>query len=141
MSGRAGFLQPLLSSPHGKSLVVARTGQAIASTVTTAFDSASRRQGLLGRSALADGEALIIAPSGAVHTFGMRFAIDLLFVSRDGSVVKVHERVQPRRLSLCWRAFGVVELAAGRVGATGVRVGDRVKVRDETAQGTVMTIW
>jgi uncharacterized protein len=58
----------------------------------------------------------------------MRFAIDLVFVSRDGSVLKVHERVQPRRLSFCWRAFGVVELAAGRAGATGVRVGERVKV-------------
>ena len=46
----------------------------------TALDSKSRRKGLLGRDTLADRHALVLAPCGSVHTFGMRFPIDVLFV-------------------------------------------------------------
>ena len=64
-----------------------RTGQVVAATLEPAFDSASRKRGLLGRDGLPSGYALIIAPSNMVHTFFMRFNIDILIASRDGKVV------------------------------------------------------
>lgn len=124
------FLSPLLrdgSTPHVLENV--RTGAVVADHLLTAFDSASRRQGLLGRDSLPDGTALIIAPSNAVHTFFMRFSIDLAFVRRDGRVIKVRTAVGPRRLSAAIRAFAVVELAAGALARSGTESGDMLICR------------
>lgn len=128
---RPHFLQPLLRRVDaGAALCLrnARTGRPIATRVDTAFESSDRRRGLLGRDGLAAGHALVIAPTFAVHTFGMRFAIDLLFVSRDGRVVKVCRAVPRRRLAGAFGAFAVVELAAGQVEASDTRVGDSIEV-------------
>ena len=115
------FLLPLLKRPQARwSLVAGRTERVIASEVRTAFDSASRREGLLKQSAWPEGSALIIAPCQAVHTVGMRFAIDVLFVNRAGRVVKVRERVRPWRIAGALTAFAVIELPAGSLtGAVG----------------------
>ena len=108
------FLTPLLRSGAGNYVLEnVRTRRVVAAQLLTAFDSASRRQGLLGRDALAPGSALIIAPSNAVHTFFMRFAIDIAFVRRDGRVIKVRSAVGPRRVATSLRAFAVIELPAG----------------------------
>jgi uncharacterized membrane protein (UPF0127 family) len=127
------FLAPLLRAPDGAATLTAEGRGPIATTLVTAFDSASRRRGLLGRTTLAEHEALIIAPSNAVHTFGMQFPIDVIYARRDGRVVKVRERLRPRRLSGAWGAFAVIELAEGVVARTGVAVGDRLVV--ELARG------
>ena len=128
------FLSPLLrdeSTPHV--LENARTGAIVADRLLTAFDSASRRQGLLGRDSLPDGNALIIAPSNAVHTFFMRFPIDIAFVRRDGRVLKVKSAVGPRRLSAAFRGFAVVELAAGALARSGTISGDMLICRPAVA--------
>jgi uncharacterized protein len=124
------FLSPLLrdeSTPHV--LENARTGAVVADRLLTAFDSASRRQGLLGRESLPDGNALIIAPSNAVHTFFMRFPIDIAFVRRDGRVIKVRSAVGPRRLAAAIRGFAVVELPAGALTRSGTAPGDMLICR------------
>jgi uncharacterized membrane protein (UPF0127 family) len=118
------FLGPLLRDPAAPwTLVHAPSGRVLATTVRGAFDSASRREGLLKQSAWPEGSALIIAPCQAVHTVGMRFAIDVLFVDRGGRVVKVRERVRPWRIAGALTAFAVIELPAGTLGAV-VRAGD-----------------
>ncbi len=125
----ASFLTPLLKlpvAPH--TLVNTRTGQVIASNPTAAVDSASRRTGLLKHDRMPEGFALIIAPCNAVHTFGMRFAIDLVFVARDGTVLKVCHAVPRRRIAVSWRAFATIELAAGALGNE-THVGDQVVLR------------
>ena len=78
-----------------------------------AFDSTNRRTGLLEHDSLPEGSALIIAPSQAIHTFSMRFSIDMAFVAKDGLVLKVRQAVPPRRIAVSWRAFAVIELPAG----------------------------
>ncbi len=130
------FLTQLLGD-HAPSLVLrhARSGALVASTVEGAFDSDSRRRGLLGRDALASDEALIIAPCQAVHTFGMRFPIDILFTKRDGTIVKVREHVQPCRVSGAWSAFAVIELAAGIAARAAVRPGDRLELARRDSLG------
>jgi uncharacterized membrane protein (UPF0127 family) len=125
----ASFLSPILRAPGvSHTLVHQGTGAVVADRVVGAFDSASRRKGLLGLDSMPAGEALIIAPSNAVHTFFMRFAIDVAFAARDGRIVKVCSAVPARRLCIAWRGFAAIELAAGSLSAAGVTVGDFVCV-------------
>ena len=101
----------------------------MAASLEPAFDSASRKRGLLGRDALPPGHALIIAPSNMVHTFFMRFPIDVVFAARDGRVLKVRVNVPARRLVGALRGFAVIEMAANEVPASGTSTGDRLVVR------------
>jgi uncharacterized protein len=123
------FLSPLLR-PGASSLALTNTRhhRIVAHTLLTAFDSSSRRKGLLGRDSLPEGSALIIAPSQAIHTFSMRFSIDVAFVAKDGLVLKVRQAVPPRRIAVSLRAFAVIELPAGALEASDTRAGDRLQV-------------
>ena len=123
------FLQPLLKRAEGTAMLRnVRTGLLVATELETAFDSADRRKGLLGRAGLGPGQALIIAPTNLVHTFTMRFPIDILFVGKDGRVIKVRHAVPPRRIAGAWGGFAVVECAAGQVERSGTRPGDSIEV-------------
>ena len=123
------FLGPLLRPGAPPcALTNTRNNRTVARTLLTAFDSASRRRGLLGRDGLEDGSALIIAPSSAIHTFTMRFAIDVALVSKEGVVLKVRPDVQPRRIAGAWRAFAVIELPAGALERSDTRPGDLLQV-------------
>jgi hypothetical protein len=94
-----------------------------------AFESASRKKGLLGRDGLPAGHALIIAPSNMVHTFFMRFPIDVLVVARDGCVLKARRSVPARRLVGALRGFAVIELAAHELERSETVAGDRLVVQ------------
>jgi uncharacterized membrane protein (UPF0127 family) len=109
-------------------LVNERTGAAIATTVEHAATRATRRRGLLGRDGLARKTALILEPCAAVHTAFMRFAIDVVFVDRDGYAVKIVRDVQPWRMAAAARAHMVVEMAAGSLAPDDLVVGDRLSV-------------
>lgn len=109
-----GFLAPLADHPRRPHVLRnLRTGKIVASHLEAAFNPGVRRKGLLGRSSLAAGTALILAPCRAVHTCFMRFPIDIAFVSRSGRVRKVCRNVAPWRLAGSLRAYAVIELAAG----------------------------
>lgn len=124
---RRHFLVPLLQNDPGSlELRNDRNGRLIARTLMTAFDSRSRRQGLLGRGALPQSTALVIAPCNAVHTFFMRFAIDVIFADRSGTVVGIAHELRPWRIWIGLRAFAAIELPAGSARAVDVRAGDRL---------------
>ena len=73
-----------------------------------------RTIGLIGRAGLPEGQALWIQRCNSVHTFFMRFAIDLVFVDRDLVVKKTVKQVPPNRLVWpVWGATSVIELNAG----------------------------
>ena len=76
-----------------------------------------RMAGLAGLGAMAPDEALHIPRCRSVHTVGMRFALDLVWLDRRGAVVRVDRDVAPRRLRTCLRARSVVETPAGRAQA------------------------
>ena len=81
--------------------------------------------GLLGRKGLEPGEGLYIAPCNSIHSFFMAFPFDAVFVDRDWRVVHLMRAMRPFRLSpIVWRSHGVVELAAGTIGASGTEIGD-----------------
>ena len=122
------FLKPLLRDPHRQwALVNADTGTRVVSRVVAAVDSASRNKGLLGRTGLED-EALVIAPCNAVHTFFMKFTIDVVFTNREGRIVRVVPAVAPWRITGAWRGFATIELAAGTAARTGTLVGHRLEI-------------
>ena len=123
------FLDPLLrADPSSCALANDRSGRVVAGTLLTAFDSSSRRRGLLGRDSLPEGSALVIAPSNAIHTFFMRFAIDVAFVSRTGRVLKIRSGMPPWRIAGAWGGFAVIELAAGALARSDTRPGDTLHI-------------
>jgi uncharacterized membrane protein (UPF0127 family) len=109
-------------------IVNERTGQVVASSVEIASTRRARRKGLLGREGVAPGAALVITPCNAVHTFGMRFPIDVAFVDASGVVRKVVRGLAPWRIALSPRAAAVIEVAAGGLSESLIRPGDRVAV-------------
>ena len=124
------FLSPMLSGPDiPYQLTNVNRGTVLATSVEAAFDSASRNRGLLGRTGLPEGSAIVIAPSNSIHMFFMRFAIDAVFVARDGRVVKTCAGLRPWRIAFAWRAFAVIEGPVGMVARTGTLRGDTLAVR------------
>jgi uncharacterized membrane protein (UPF0127 family) len=100
---------------------------ALAHRVEIADHGPTRRKGLLGRKSLPAGEGLWIIPCEAVHTFGMKFPIDLVYIDRKKRVKKIRSAVPPWRVSACLSAHSVVELASGTVEMTQTRPGDRLE--------------
>lgn len=80
----------------------------------------TRMRGLLARPELRSGEGMLLRSCNMVHTVGMRYPIDVVFLGRDGSVLKVSASVAPRRARSHWRAHSVLELAAGEAGRRGI---------------------
>jgi hypothetical protein len=107
-------------------LINERTRQPVAMSVEIAATRTSRRRGLLGRDRLDEACAMVLAPCGAVHTVGMRFAIDVVFLDRQGYAVKVVHDLRPWRLALAPRARAVIEMAAGSLRWGHVLPGDRL---------------
>jgi uncharacterized protein len=107
-------------------LINESTGATVASHVELALDRSTRRRGLLGRSALAPMSAMLFSPCWMVHTAFMRFAIDVLFLDRQGRVVHVARELRPWRTAMCSRAHMVIELPARAAEKVDINVGDRV---------------
>jgi hypothetical protein len=98
----------------------------LASHADVADTSEKRRVGLLKHTSLAPGEGLWIAPCESVHTFFMKFPIDLVYLDKRLRVRKVRHAVRPWRLSACLTAHSVLELPAGSVAETGTVAGDEL---------------
>jgi uncharacterized protein len=102
-----------------------RTRQTVLGTsVEVANNGATRRKGLLGRSGLRSGEGIWIVPCESVHTFWMKFPIDVVYLDRNKKVKKVRSGVAPWRLSACLSAHSVLEFAYGTIHSTQTRPGD-----------------
>jgi uncharacterized membrane protein (UPF0127 family) len=99
----------------------------LADRVDVAATHAERAVGLLSRSSLEPGEALWIVPSRGVHTWGMRFAIDVVALDEAGTVVDCVSNLRPWRVRLPRKGTaGVLELPAGTLEASRTSVGHRV---------------
>ena len=105
----------------------------LAERAVTAGTSRERRQGLLGRASLETGAGLWIAPCEAVHTIGMKFPIDVLFLDKKRRVLKIRKDMKQWRMAACFRAHSVLELPAGTAEATGTHVGDQLQFENYDA--------
>jgi uncharacterized protein len=105
--------------------------QVLADRMDWAGTSSTRRKGLLGRDTFERGEGIYLAPCQWVHMFGMKFAIDVAFLAKDGKVLAVHHSLKPGTISkLVWRADGALELPAGSLQSSGTIVGDVIELRE-----------
>jgi uncharacterized protein len=102
----------------------------LADRAEIADTSAKRRTGLLKHTGLAPGEGLWIAPCEGVHTFGMKFAIDVIFLNRKRKVLKIRPNMVRGRMSLSLRAHSVLELPAGRLAEMGTVAGDQLEFEE-----------
>lgn len=88
----------------------------------------ARMKGLLFSDGLGADEGLWIEPCNSIHTFGMRFTIDAVFLDRGGKVVKIVPRMKPWKMTwIAAGARGVLELPEGQIERTGTRVGDELE--------------
>src|SRR5271169_6471859 len=99
----------------------------LADRADIADSSRKRRTGLLKHTWLEPGEGLWIAPCEGVHTFGMKFAIDVLFLSKKKKILKLRPNMVRRRMAISFRAHSVLELPAGTIEATGTAKGDQLE--------------
>ena len=109
-----------------------KTREAFVATEAVVADSyVGRLVGLLGKTKrwARFGAGLWIVPSRGVHTIGMLFPIDLVFLNREKEVVHVEEHVRPFRISrVSLKASSVLELPPHTIYRTGTRVGDRLEI-------------
>ena len=125
------LLDPLLRKGAGECrLVNTERGAVLANRVEPAFDARTRKKGLLGRESIPDDYALVIAPCNSIHTFFMRCPIDVVFVSKDGTVTKTRRGVKPWRIAGSLKAFAVIEAAPGFVDRHQIAPGDVVALRE-----------
>ncbi len=106
-------------------------GTELANAARTARASWPRLVGLLGRSSLQPGEALVLEPSSSVHTFSMHFTIDVVYLDRSSRIVKAVSALRPFRISVGPRgARSVIEHPSGTIAATRSVVGDELVFED-----------
>jgi hypothetical protein len=99
----------------------------LASRVAVAATRAARAVGLLSRRCLPPGEGLWIVPSRGVHTWGMRFSIDVIALDAAGTVIDCVSNLRPWRVRLPRRGTaGVLELPAGTLEASRTNLGHRI---------------
>jgi uncharacterized membrane protein (UPF0127 family) len=109
----------------------------LATSLDVADNGAKRNKGLLGRTSLQPGEGLWIIPCESVHTFFMKFAIDLVYLDRKHQVKKVRNSVPAWRLSACLSAHSILELPAGTIARTETQPGDTLEfTQAEAATGS-----
>jgi uncharacterized membrane protein (UPF0127 family) len=102
-------------------------GHVLADRADIADTSAKRRTGLLKHAGLETGEGLWIVPCEGVHTFAMKFAIDVIFLNKKKQVMKIRPDMGKRRIALSLLAHSVLELPAGTLARTGTVKGDQLE--------------
>jgi uncharacterized membrane protein (UPF0127 family) len=91
----------------------------------------SRLIGLLNRSGLEQGEALVLAPSNSIHSFFMRFTFDAVFLNRDQRVIAIIPDFKPFRTSkLYFSAVTTIELPAGTIQASKTQIKDEISLQE-----------
>ena len=96
--------------------------------VEVADSFCTRLRGLMGRKSLPAGKGLLIAPCSSIHMCFMRFAIDVIYIDQDYRVLKMVYGLKPwTGLSICWKAWGVIEFQTGLNDFSNIHVGDYFK--------------
>jgi hypothetical protein len=108
-------------------------GTMLADRAVLARRAADRLRGLLPRAGLDAGEALVLMPCAGIHTFGMRFPIDLVLVDRQLRVIAAREAIRPNRIATLRPCYAALELPVGVVRSSRTAIGDSLEFRDEPA--------
>jgi len=94
----------------------------------------TRLKGLIGHPPLQSGEGLLIQPCRGVHTLGMRFPIDVLYVDKSGQIVRAVEQLAPGHIGpIVLNASYVLELPAGTIAQSGTKAGDHIAIQRQAS--------
>ena len=112
-----------------------RNGRWIAGPIEAAETPLERMRGLLGRDGLEGSSGMMFSGCSLVHTWFMRFPIDVVFLSREGRILKLCEGLKPFRMAGSWSAAGVLEMGAGMARLLGLEVGQVLSFEGEAPAG------
>ncbi len=102
-------------------------GTLLGDAIAEARTSADRQKGLLKHQGLEQGEGLWIVPCEGIHTFFMKFAIDVVYIDRKKRIRKLVRQIGPWRISFCLPAHSVLELPTGTIDQTKSDLGDQLE--------------
>lgn len=113
-----------------KKALIIRNKKIITDNAEIADSFFSRFRGLMFRKSVEDDYALHIKPCNQIHTFSMRFAIDVIYLSKDGTVVEIHENVKPNKICKAVKnAESVIEINASMSSKLGIFKGDVLEIQ------------
>ena len=116
---------------HKKKLRVVNStrGTLVGDSIRVAETGLTRIVGLLGERELPPGDGLLIVPSQGVHTLGMQFAIDVIFLDGQWNVIAIKRNLRPFRMTrVYWKAAAVLELRSGSLDSSSTSVGDTLEL-------------
>lgn len=87
----------------------------------------TRFRGLLGTSALGNFEGMLLCDCNSVHMIGMWYALDIVYLDKDGRILKIIENLRPWQMSWCWKAKDTLEIKSGMIHRLGWQVGQQLK--------------
>jgi len=109
--------------------IIKTSGAVLVDEVETAESLFARLKGLLGRSSLQKGHALWLRPCNGIHTFGMRFPIDVVILDSEQRVIASISDLLPNKITKIYRrAASVLELPAGTLAGMSLDIGERVVI-------------
>jgi len=109
--------------------IIQNSSKELAGNLIVADSIFSRMKGLLGRNFLPEGTALWLIPCKGVHTFGMKFPIDVIMIDRENRVIAINANLMPNRITSIYpSAATVMELPAGSAAAVKLVTGDILEV-------------
>jgi uncharacterized membrane protein (UPF0127 family) len=112
-------------------IINTRNGSEIASSLKITKNFFQRMKGLIGRDSIKEGEALFIKPCKSIHTFGMKFKIDAIFLDKENKVIALKKDLKPNRLSPIYlKASSVIELPSGTIDKAEIKIEDKLKFID-----------
>ena len=111
--------------------IATEAGKPVCEACVLATSPFPRMRGLLGRRNLASEEGILLRPAGSVHTFFMRFPIDVVFLDRELHVLRVAADVKPWRAVAQRGARAVLELRSGEAKRRGVAEGTALRIEGE----------
>ena len=107
--------------------LIASSHKVLAENTRVADQFWSRFKGLLGTQELKTGEALLLVPCNSIHTFGMAFPIDALFLDHENKIIYMLEVLAPWKMSkIVWKAKKVLELPAHTIQNTSLQLGEEL---------------
>ena len=117
-----------------KRVVNADSGAVICENCSIADSMWTRGRGLLGRKSLGESEGILLSPGNSIHMFGMKFSIDVIFLTRECVVADLVENIAPGKAYVAkshgGKPHAALEIAAGRVAKIGAKIGDQLRLED-----------
>jgi uncharacterized protein len=105
------------------------SGKELALNLAVADTFFTRLKGLLGKKELLQGEGLLIKPCNSIHTFGMKFPIDVVFLDKEKRILALFKNLPPNRIiRVLPNAKSVIELPAGTLDALGSHIGNEIVI-------------